>query len=198
LNLTRAQRGQLLAGNYGPLVCEVKPYGCAPGAQYVLNWQQEKRTCDDDGNVFVLPRAPVRWITVTKVSRRQNGGWLVRFDVTDRRDGERYLRALPPVMAVGSESVGDGSESYYQSSRFNSIDPLPAVSKDYQDHITKKAREEFGFLKKLQHREQLGELHERVRRLEEAHRMGADVGRQIRRVEAAIEAAERRLEKDAA
>lgn len=72
------------------------------------------------------------------------------------------------------------------------------MSREYQDHITKKAREEFDFLKQLQNREQQGELHERVRKAKEAYDRGADVGRQVKRLEAALEALERRLERDAA
>lgn len=198
MRLSRIQRSRLLAGDYRPLVCDIKPFDCQPGAQYVLNWRQESRT-HDEGNVFVAPREPVRWLVVTKVTRRQAGGWLVRFDVTDHRDSERYLRALPPVMTPGQKSSGDGrEESYYQATRFGSIDPLPAVPREYQEEITRRAREEFDFLKQLRHQEQLGELHERVRRLKEAHSRGADVGRQLKRVEAAVEAAERRLERDAA
>jgi hypothetical protein len=85
-HITRHQRQRLLDGNYGPLTFKVKPYGCEPGATYVFAHSRGSRHVDElTGHVIEVPAEPAAWITVRKVSRRPDGDWLVRFDVTDRR-----------------------------------------------------------------------------------------------------------------
>lgn len=88
------QRRRLLAGDYTPLEFKEKPYGCEPGAVYVLAWKRASATAYPDGFVAHTPACPVWFLTVTKVRRWRKGMglvWTVRFDVTDRRDQDLWL-----------------------------------------------------------------------------------------------------------
>lgn len=196
------QRSRLLAGDYRPITFATKPYGCDPGATYVLNWRQESRT-HDGGDVFVIPKAPLRWLTVTRVVRRTDGGWLVRFDVTDHRDSERYLRALPPVMTPGQKSSGDGrEESYYQSTRFGSPDSVPAVRRDYQEVLTKRSEEFWRETELMRKVQRLADAEKRSQplRLAEAKRQarlkGIDVSTDERVIQERIERIERKVARE--
>lgn len=130
--LSRDQRERLLEGNYSQLKMSVKPFGCEPGSVYVLNWQRELRSTDNDGNVVVVPREPLRWITVRTTVRRADGDWVVRFDVTDRRHPVRLVRRKPPAAPVpGKKEKGDArEESAYTSDRKAAVDHLEAVDND--------------------------------------------------------------------
>jgi hypothetical protein len=94
--ISAAQRRRLLEGDYKALQFAIKPSGCEPGARYVLAYQAASATVCEDGFVARTPRRPVWWITVTKVEddpiRRPDARWLVRFDVTDLRDRDLFLR----------------------------------------------------------------------------------------------------------
>lgn len=105
------QRQRLLAGDYKPLVfqgvlepdnrAERLPYGCCVGARYVLAWKAAQATVIDKekGIVSVMPRHPVWFITVTAVEggprkprELADRPWVVRFQVTDIRDSDVFLR----------------------------------------------------------------------------------------------------------
>lgn len=139
--ISATQRRKLQDEEYSPLVFDVKPHGCEPGASYVLSWTKPSSASDGLGNVTRLPRAPAHYITVRSVRRRPDGRWLVVFDVVDKRDTDRYLRRNPPVMDPSRKpSRGDGSEeSHYQTTRWSSTDSLPSVRRREQEAITAKA-----------------------------------------------------------
>lgn len=129
--LSREQRERLLEGNYNPLRFKTKPFGCEPGSVYVLNWQRELRSTDNQGNVIVVDRQPLRWITVRTAQRRPDGDWLVRFDVTDRRHPVRLVRRKPPATPTSGKERGDAREqSAYTSDRKAAVDHLEAIDED--------------------------------------------------------------------
>lgn len=137
MKLSLAQRNRLLAGGYSPLVFPVKPHGCEPGCRYVLNWRGEVRTHDGNGKVVVGEREPLRWVEVTSVVRRTKGDWLVRFDVFDLRDPDRFLRASPPrhdASTAELKAEGDSAsaeESFYTTSPAGAVDHLQVVPRGY-------------------------------------------------------------------
>jgi hypothetical protein len=102
-------RRRLQTSNYKPLALEIKPLGCEPGSRYVLDWQRELRTHDENGEVSIAPRMALRWITVRKVIRRVDG-WLLMFDVTDNRNPSLMLKrgggyTTDPLHALDRESA---------------------------------------------------------------------------------------------
>jgi hypothetical protein len=125
------QRRRLLNGNFAPLVFDTKPYGCEPGARYVLSWSRETATAFDDGEVVRTPSVPEFYIQVTKITRRVEGGWLVRFDVFDYRDPTVWLRR------------GGG----YQTSPRDAADSLPLLGVD--ESVRAKLHEEFWHARRL-------------------------------------------------
>jgi hypothetical protein len=133
--LPKDQRDKLLAENYAPLVVVRKPFGCEPGARYVLKKQKQRRFCNEDGTVVTIPEEDLWWITVTKVQRRISGDWLVRFDVTDRRHPVRLVRRKPPATPTSpKESSKDPSEeSGYTSDIRAAVDYPEAVDKEWLD-----------------------------------------------------------------
>lgn len=95
--ISGAQRRRLKAGNYAPLEFDTKPYGCEPGARYVLAWKKASVAVldRDTGECAVTPAHPTWFLTVTSVRRRRKGMvlvWEVRFEVTDRRDPDMFLK----------------------------------------------------------------------------------------------------------
>jgi hypothetical protein len=108
-HLPAALRRRLQTSNYKPLALEIKPLGCEPGSRYVLDWQRELRTHDENGEVSIAPRMALRWITVRKVIRRVDG-WLLMFDVTDNRNPSLMLKrgggyTTDPLHALDRESA---------------------------------------------------------------------------------------------
>lgn len=103
--ISAEQRQRLLAKDYRPLVFDIKPTGCEPGAIYVLararDWGVE------DGRLRHLPPAPVWFITVTSRKRRRQGGWIAWFNVTDLRDPDVFLRPGGGDLH-GSDPLGAG------------------------------------------------------------------------------------------
>src|SRR6185295_8736541 len=89
--VTRDQRARLLAGSFEPLDFDVKPFGCEPGAVYVLAWRPGQPAWEP-GHGVRAHRVPVWWLTVDTVQRHRKGFWRVRFDVTDNRDPDVFLR----------------------------------------------------------------------------------------------------------
>lgn len=84
--LTRLERQQILHGNVPKVIRETQPT-VMPGDEVVVSWATARRYYDKVTEaVFGAPRQPSVWITVTKVGRHRKGGWLVRYDITDRRD----------------------------------------------------------------------------------------------------------------
>ena len=71
----------------------IKPYGCRPGATYVLRWSKPDKLLCGDGAVIQIPRQPLWWLTVTAVQRHRKGFWRVRYDTTNRRDPTLFLKA---------------------------------------------------------------------------------------------------------
>jgi hypothetical protein len=135
--LSREQRERLLEGNYSALKFKTKPFGCEPGSVYVLNWQRELRSTDDQGNVIVVDRQPLRWITVRSVQRRplmsegSGANWVVKFDVTDRRHPVRLVRRKPPATpTTGDDKKNSREESAYTSDRKAAVDHLEAIDED--------------------------------------------------------------------
>lgn len=86
------QRRRLLAGDLSPLDFDTKPYGCEPGATYVLSWSKAQATIVGEGEVVRIPRAAVWFLTVTAVVRHRKGFWRVQHEVTDLRDRDVFLR----------------------------------------------------------------------------------------------------------
>ena len=104
------QRRMLLEGKYKPLVFQgvldpegkdPLPFGCRPGARYVLAWKRATATVvdPDRGVVSRIPRHPTWFITVTEVSggprkprQLADRPWVVRYTVTDIRDPDVFLR----------------------------------------------------------------------------------------------------------
>jgi hypothetical protein len=102
-------RRRLQTSNYKPLALDIKPLGCEPGSRYVLDWQRELRTHDENGEVSIAPRMALRWITVRKVIRRVDG-WLLMFDVTDNRNPSLMLKrgggyTTDPLHALDREAA---------------------------------------------------------------------------------------------
>jgi len=141
--VTQLQRRRLLEGNYRALKFlgaadperkDPLPHGCKVGARYVLAWQRASATAyeDEDGGVFVARtlRVPLWFITVTKITGAP-GPWTVRFDVTDLRDSDLWLRR------------GGG----YQTTPKGSPDVLPVAP---SDETRRKAMDEFWHLQRLQ------------------------------------------------
>lgn len=131
--IDRAQRLRLLAGCYDPLVFETKPYGCEPGAIYVLQWSQASSSVMPNGDVVHHRAVPEWFIVVTSVVWRSAGGWAVRFDVTDRRDQIRYLKR------------GAG----YTSSRWLAVDERPVLGWTPQMERAAKLQAEFDAARRL-------------------------------------------------
>jgi hypothetical protein len=100
-SVTAGQRRRLLEGDYTPLDFDVKPFGCEPGAVYVLAWRRAEATLVDEAHGLVArtPRHPVWYLTVREVQRHRKGFWRVRFDVTDLRDTDLFLRPGGGVQA---------------------------------------------------------------------------------------------------
>lgn len=73
-------------------------------------------------------------------------------------------------------------------------DPGEAVPAAFQDDLSRDAHQRDA----ERYAGSRGELEDRLRHLRRAHAQGFDIGRQVKRVEAAIEAAERRLRREAA
>lgn len=129
-SISQVQRQRLLAGQYSPLVFqgvlepddsrERLPYGCEPGARYVLAWKQAQATVldEDTGEVAIMPHHPTWFITVTAVEggpRRPrqlaDRPWVVRFSVTDVRDTDVFLRpgggdSSVDLLAAGAKPPG--------------------------------------------------------------------------------------------
>lgn len=116
--LSQGLRRRLLQGNWRPLRFEYDPQaerdglpdGLEPGATYVLAWSHRSRSAVD-GIVIEIPREPKCWFEVTKIGRHKSGDWLVRFDVTDRREPDLFL------------APGNG----YTTSRMVAVDDLAVV-----------------------------------------------------------------------
>lgn len=138
--LSKDQRRRLLAEDYRPLIFEIKPHGCDPGVRYVLCWSKSSLVYDEEGGSFQTPREPLWWIAVKTVKRQPDRLWLVRYDVVDRRDPDRFLRGTPPVYAAEEKNPsGDGSqESSYQSTRWRSPDTVPVVRQDWHETYHKR------------------------------------------------------------
>jgi len=137
--ITQLQRRRLLSGNYKPLVFDTKPVverpgeeprGLEPGDRYVLAWQRASATAYEDGFVARTPRLPVWFITVRRVVRRNDGGWLVGYDVTDNRDRDLWL-----------SHSGD-----YQFTARGAVDELPVAP---SDEVRRKAIAERDHLARL-------------------------------------------------
>jgi hypothetical protein len=133
LNLTSAQRRQVLQGNCTSLLF---PYEAGQPTEVdctvVLEWEDERRDADQFGNVTVVPPRPVHWIVVTSVKRHRKGDWQVRFNTNDLREHPRYLAA------------GGG----YTSSRFRAIDELEVPDPKYVAKVAKEASDEWGAIRK--------------------------------------------------
>ena len=138
----RAQRGDTKPW----LDFDIKPYGCRPGATYVLRWSRPEKLLCEDGVVIRIPRTPVWWLTVTAVQRHRKGFWRVRYDTTDRRDPTLFLRA------------GGG----YTTSRWSAIDEL-AVPPD--DGIRERVRDD------QDEARQLAQVTKQLRRRSQAKRL---------------------------
>jgi hypothetical protein len=151
-------RVRLLSGDFRPLTFETKPFGCEPGAMYVLARKRASATAYADGSVVCIPEHPVWWITVTKVQRVVKGdqlGWSVRFEVTDRRDSDLWLSH-------------DGD---YQWTARGAVDPLPVV---VSDEVRAKAIAERDHLARLKrHAEEQKKKVSRLRERSEARRKRA-------------------------
>lgn len=91
--VSSSQRQRLLAGDYTPLDFDTKPYELEPGAVYVLAWERGQPAWEPGHGVRAL-RVPVWFITVTVVQRHRKGFWRARFDVTDNRDPDVFLRRI--------------------------------------------------------------------------------------------------------
>jgi hypothetical protein len=139
--VSAVQRRRLLEGHYGPLEFDTKPWvesqgRCVePGDRYVLAWARASATAyksDDDSEAFVarIPRHPVWFLTVRSVKRRRQGGWLVRFDVTDRRDRDLWL----------------SRSGNYQSTARGAVDVLPVAP---SDEVRARAQAEFWHQRRL-------------------------------------------------
>ena len=129
--ITDAQRRRTKRTDTKPwLDFDIKPYGCRPGATYVLRWSKPDKLLCGDGAVIQIPRQPVWWLTVTAVQRHRKGFWRVRYDTTDRRDPTLFLKA------------GGG----YTTSRWSAIDEL-AVPPD--DHTRQQVRDDTDHLRRL-------------------------------------------------
>lgn len=96
LELTRAQRQRLKAGDYSPLdfpIGDPPAPPCSEGDRHVIKMQPATASVSrDDGFVSRTPEHPVLYLTVTSVQRHRKGFWRVRFDVTDLRDPDVFLR----------------------------------------------------------------------------------------------------------
>jgi hypothetical protein len=192
--ITVDQRRRLLRGEYQPLVFDVKPYGCQEGAHYVVSRSSAHAAYDPvSGQTKRFPTTALHWITVRSVKRGPDGRWLVRFDVVDNRDPDKYLRRVPPVHAP-SKKPSKEEQSSYQTTRYGSPDSVPTVRSDWLDEFAKEASQKD--VARLA--ESRGALEERLRQVRKAHESGVNLTRQIKRVEAAIEAAERRLRRETA
>lgn len=133
-SLPREERLRLLAGDYRPVLLDVKPLGCEPGATYVLSWSRSSRTHVGDV-VITVPRIPLRYLTVVDIKRHRKGGWLIRIDVQDYRFPMRYLRRTPPVWDPNRDSRP--VESSYTTSKWAALDELEVVPRGYQERISK-------------------------------------------------------------
>lgn len=97
-SISSEQRQKLLEGVYRPLMFDVKPAGCEPGSRYVLVWSRPSVVVVGEGTdveVVRTPRAPAWFLTVKSTNRVRKGDrlvWLVRFDVTDLRDRDVFLK----------------------------------------------------------------------------------------------------------
>lgn len=109
---------------------EIKPYGLAVGATYVLTWTRASNVLCDDGHVIRNERRPAWWITIVAVRRHRKGFWRATFAINDLRDPTVWLRA------------GSG----YTTSRRGAVDPLPVV---VDESVREKAREEFWHARRL-------------------------------------------------
>ncbi len=107
-SISARQRQRLLEGDYRALKFlgaaapwanpDPLPDGCKVGARYVLAWKRAEAVGFEDGTAWRRPRHPVWYITVTKI-RGEPGPWTVRFDVTDLRDRDLFLRPGGGVQA---------------------------------------------------------------------------------------------------
>lgn len=131
------------------------PDGCEQGAVYVLVWSPAQRSAVD-GIVIDIPRQPICWLTITKVGRHKTGDWLVRYDVTDRREPVRFL------------ARGSG----YTSSRFMAIDDLEVAPPDHW--MSRRCRE----ASERDHKQRVDTLPERNRQMWRAKR-GRKVSRSV-------------------
>jgi len=202
--LSAAHRRQLLEGNYNALNFALKPYGCEKGAVYVLNWQRESRSCDDDGNVIVVPRAPLRWIRITSVKRRPDGTWVASFDVVDDRHPKRLIRRTPPATPSGPVPADDASgreESAYTTDPLAAVDLLEAVDEDTLQRFVKANGERWDDQSSVRHVQRLEDRRRRTQglRWEETKRRarlaGVDLSTDERVIEDRIARAERKLDR---
>lgn len=131
--LPLGERRRLLAGDYRPVLLDTKPHGCDVGATYVLSWSRSSRTAVGEVTIEV-PRAPLRYLTVTDIRRHRKGGWLIRFDVQDYRFPIKYLRRTPPVWDPNRDSAP--VESSYTTSRWAALDELEVVPEKYQERLS--------------------------------------------------------------
>lgn len=100
--LTREERKRIFAGDSTAIRRKERP-DIEPGAQIVLSWTRGGRHIVDreNGATIDLPRIPTLWIHITE-RRRQEGEWLVRFRIEDRREAERFVHRAPS----GRRAVG--------------------------------------------------------------------------------------------
>ena len=209
MKLSREQRTRLLKGNYRPLAFDHDP-GVEKGDEYDLSFSPRCSVSDGLGGRVVVPRRRLRWIRVTRVVRNSKGGWTVRFDVFDNRDEDAFLRRKPPTYDAGlmqrdqlrpptADDVERASrESSYTANPEGAVDHLPSVKRGWKDPNVKRRKERHQRNRKEAAQDELGDLHERVRKLQQQAARGADVGLQLKAIEQRVKAAENRLRKDAA
>jgi len=143
-SLDRDRRQRLLKGDTRAFVFtgdkeDRKPYGCQPGATYVLSWSRPQYS-REQGQRVEVPRQATHYIVVTDVRRHRKGGWMVRFDVVDNRERVRYLRRTPPVMDPDAKDDGN-LESSYTTSRWQAIDDLECIPTAWQERMSREAFE---------------------------------------------------------
>lgn len=188
MKLTPEQKAKIAAGHFIALTGK----GVCPAAK---------------GDVLqVKPRLELRVLAVERGSDIRE--WRLRYEVRDSRDQVRLLRRTPPMVPPSGEDRPNedeiqraARESSYTPTAHNAlVDAGEAVDEATQRRFVKEAETGLKAQLERERRERRARaLDERLRNVQSvAERKGIDLSRKLRRVEAAVEAAEREVGRDAA